>query len=119
MKATLGQVIIYVEDMKAQAAFYRDTLGLKVTWPENEANYENWVTFDTGACTLALHSGGKRRIGEDAAKFVFFVDDINAARAELMERGVEMGEVFVPIPGVQVANAHDPEGNEFSIESHG
>ena len=46
------------------------------------------------------------------------VDDILAAREELLNRGVELGEVRSAAPGVWVCDGEDPEGNKLSIESH-
>lgn len=115
----LMEVILFVQDMARQVAFYRDVLGLKVTYPAGLEDYtgQSWVTFDTGACTLALHDGGRGRIGEDAPKIVFRVEDIHAARAELLARGVSLGEVRAAAPGVWVCDGVDPEGNRFSLES--
>lgn len=114
----LGEAIIYVRDMAAQVAFYRDVLGLRMTYPTAVSEYacEQWVTFDTGECTLALHGGGQGRLGEDAPKLVFMVRDLDLARAQMLSRGVEMGEVRSPAPGVLVSDAADPEGNRFSLE---
>lgn len=116
----LMEVILYVQDMNAQVAFYRDKLGLRVSYPEGVTDFsrEMWVTLDTGMCTLALHGGGKRRLGEDAPKIVFRVADIEAARAELLKRGVSLGETRPAAPGVRVCDGVDPEGNKLSIESH-
>jgi catechol 2,3-dioxygenase-like lactoylglutathione lyase family enzyme len=117
----LMEVILYIEDMNAQVSFYRDVLGLQVAEPADSQDYEGvfWVTLATGACTLALHAGGKRRLGEDAPKIVFRVADVPGAREKLLRRGVPMGAVRSPAPGVQVCDGLDPEGNKFSIESHG
>ena len=116
----LMEVIIYVEDMNAQAVFYSHKLGFEITSPQGIDNYADqmWVTLDTGACTLALHGGGKRRFGADTPKIVFRVDDILAAREELIHRGVELGEVRFATTGIWVCDGEDPEGNKFSIESH-
>jgi catechol 2,3-dioxygenase-like lactoylglutathione lyase family enzyme len=115
----LMEVILYVQDMNVQVSFYRDVLGLKVTEPADSQDLEGvfWVTLATGACTLALHAGGKRRLSEDAPKIVFRVAGVPVARAELLKRGVPMGEVRSPAPGVLVCDGIDPEGNRFSIES--
>ncbi|QDG51781.1 hypothetical protein FIV42_13805 [Persicimonas caeni] len=115
----LSEIILYVEDMESQVAFYRDVLGLAVTYPAECDSYadQHWVTFDTGACSLALHGGGSQSQGKDAPKFVFDVDDIAEARQELLDHGVRVGEVRSPAPGVDVVDARDPEGNAFSIES--
>jgi hypothetical protein len=50
---------------------------------------------------------------------VFRVTDVPGARQGLLRRGVPMGEVRSPAPGVQVSDGVDPEGNRFSIESRG
>ena len=117
----LMEVILYVQDMGAQVSFYRDLLGLEVREPRGEAEWTgvHWVELDTGACTLALHAGGQRRLGDDAPKIVFRVSDVPGACQELVRRGVPMGEIRSPAPGVQVSDGVDPEGNKFSIESRG
>jgi catechol 2,3-dioxygenase-like lactoylglutathione lyase family enzyme len=96
------EVILYVEDMKAQVSFYHDKLGLKVKSPSNAEDFSEvfWVELESGPCTLALHAGGKRRLGDDAPKIVFNVEIRSAA------------------PGIWVCDGVDPEGNKFSIESH-
>ena len=76
-----------------------------------------WVTFETGACSLALHGGGKGRLGADTPKIVFQVQDIAATRQELISRGVKMGEIRTAAPGILVCDGEDPEGIPFSIES--
>lgn len=116
----LIEVILYVKDMGSQVAFYRDVMGLAVLYPTGLSEYdgEMWVTFNTGACTLALHGGGKGRLGADTPKIVFGVPDVEAARAQLHNKGVEMGEIRSAAPGVLVCDGVDPEGNIFSIESH-
>lgn len=117
----LMEVILYVENMGAQVSFYRDLLGLKVKEPQSECDWASvyWAELDTGSCTLALHAGGQRRLGEDAPKIVFRVSDVPAARQDLVRRGVPMGEVRSPASGVLVCDGSDPEGNRFSIESRG
>jgi catechol 2,3-dioxygenase-like lactoylglutathione lyase family enzyme len=117
----LGEVILYAQDMDAQVRFYRDVLGLRLTHPAGVSDFstEFWVTFDTGACTLALHGGGQKRLGEDSPKIVFFTADLPASRALLASRGLEISDIRSPAPGVTVCDARDPEGNPFSLESRG
>ncbi len=117
----LMEVIVHVQDMNPQVAFYRDTLGLKVSYPTNKEDYskESWVTLETGRCVLALHGGGRTRLSESPShRIVFRTQDIQAARNQLLRKGVQAGETRSPAPGVQVFDARDPEGNVFSIESH-
>ncbi|MDB4637268.1 hypothetical protein OAK47_00485 [Planctomycetaceae bacterium] len=77
------------------------------------------MVFKTGQCSLALHGGGEKRIGEDAPKFVFKVEEIEPTRQYLLDAGVEMSEIHSPAPGIKVCDTRDPEGNVFSIESVG
>lgn len=115
----LVEVILYVEDMAGMVAFYRDVLGLAVKHPTGVTNYgqEHWVTFETGGCTLALHSGGRARASGEGSEIVFLVDDILAAREELVARGAAMGEVVMAAPGLAVCGGRDPEGNRFAVEA--
>lgn len=119
MLGPLSEIILYVADMDAQVRFYRDVLGLRIVYPADLDDYsaEFWVELDAGACRLCLHGGGQGERGRDAPKFVFSVEDIEAAHRSLQERSVEVGEIRSPAPGVHVADCHDPEGNAFSIES--
>ena len=113
------EIIVYVRDMDAQVRFYKDVLELPLSYPLDLDSYQDqpWVTFDVGECVLALHSGGQGHVSLDAPKFVFQVADVGAARETLLGRGVVVGEVRVPSPGVYVSDGEDPEGNKFSIES--
>jgi catechol 2,3-dioxygenase-like lactoylglutathione lyase family enzyme len=117
---SIMEIILYVENMNRQVSFYSDKLGFKVVNPLDSDDYGNefWVELDTGTCSLALHAGGKGRFGADAPKFVFRVNDILAARQQLINQRVEMGEIRSAAPGVWVCDGADPEGNKFSIESH-
>ena len=114
----LLEIILYVDDMAGQVAFYRDKLGLTVSYPAEADDYsgEMWVTFATGGCTLALHGGGTPEAVPHASKIVFHVEDVEQARAELMAKGVELGAIIEAAPGVRLCNGTDPEGNPFSIE---
>jgi predicted enzyme related to lactoylglutathione lyase len=113
----LIEVILYVKDMTKMVQFYHHVLDLPLSSPTNsDHTEENWVTFESGNCLLALHSGGKGDIGPDAPKIVFRVQDIKSARFQLLESGVTASEIRSPAPGISVCDARDPEGNPFSIE---
>ena len=109
MLGDLSEVIVHVDDMERLTAFYRDVLELR---PDVVSEW--WTTFPTGGGTLALHGGG--RIGTHNVRFNFDVEDVDAVRAELSARGVEVTEIREPIEGVRVCDATDPEGNVFTLE---
>jgi catechol 2,3-dioxygenase-like lactoylglutathione lyase family enzyme len=102
----LAEVVVYTQDMARATAFYKDTLGLEPTFES-----DHWTTFDTGACTLALHAGS------EAPDPTFLVDDLDAARENLDAAGVDVTEIREPMPGLRVFDARDPDENRFSIES--
>ncbi len=114
----LIEVILYVQNMELMVQFYRDTMGLQVLYPKNVSTYanENWVTFWTGACTLALHSGGQLEKGKQLPQIVFGVQDIEHARSYLSQRHVNIGEIRLLSHGIMVCDGIDPEGNSFSLE---
>jgi CBS domain-containing protein/predicted enzyme related to lactoylglutathione lyase len=118
--AGLIEVILYVKDMGAMVTFYRDLLGIDVESPVESADYgqESWVLLETGVCSLALHSGEQRRLGEGTPMLVFGVVDVEQARAALVERGVVLEAVFDAAPGIKVCHGRDPEGNPFALEEH-
>jgi catechol 2,3-dioxygenase-like lactoylglutathione lyase family enzyme len=113
----LFEVIVYCVDIQAQVEFYRDTLGLKVAWPENLDDYskEHWVMFGTEGATLALHSGGVDTSGTPA-RFGFLVADVEASRQALLDAGVRCNDVREAAPGILVVDCWDPETNPFFIE---
>jgi catechol 2,3-dioxygenase-like lactoylglutathione lyase family enzyme len=111
---TLHEVILYVGDVDRALSFYTGVLGLEVA---DGAPEHGFVALDTGTCRLCLHAGGEGDVGEDAPKVVFQVEDVATARSYLRDRGVEMGEIRSPAPGVEVCDGRDPDGHRFSIES--
>lgn len=118
----IAEVILYVEDMARQVAFYRQTLGLPIQHPQGleDSSGERGVMFATPGGALCLHSGGQRRHGKDAPRVVFAVPDLEQARealAALAAVGVPLGEVRAPAPGIRVCEGQAPEGYRFSLEA--
>ncbi len=46
-------------------------------------------------------------------RLLLVVDDIEAARAELVERGIDVGEIFHALPGQAPQPGRDPEGRSY------
>ena len=93
-----------VDDLEPADAFYGGALGLA---RNPNTSGERWVEYETGNLTLALSRfGGAIAIG---------VDDVDAARAELEDAGVEFaGETFDS--GVcNGAPFTDPDGNSLLL----
>ena len=110
MKLAMRRVILFVKDVEGVAAFYEGKLGLKVIGREN-----GFVDLDAGAVRLALHSAGAANPGR--TKLCFYVDDVSAARAELVKRGVKMGKDPGGGAGLKLCDGKDAEGNAFQLSN--
>ncbi len=106
-------VSVPVRDMERSSAFYRDTLGLEQTgdgaWPEFRLG-ENVFLYLLDPTNIGQEFGGPH-----TAPIALRVPDVEAARAELTERGVVFhGETFDT--GVcHMAHFSDPDGNVFML----
>ena len=114
----LNRAMIFVTDLDRMTAFYREVLGLKVI---EETRLENYVEFDTGGSTFALHTiPGAARCESPSfqprertpIKLSFQVDDSASTRRNFEALGVMILER--PWGGW---DAVDPEGNVFGVYS--
>ena len=108
MQLRLSRIVLFTSNMDAMAAFYRDVLGLKLKSKE-----KGWLTFDAGACEIALH-GGKSKPGARPPKLGFDVKDVAAAREALVQRGARMGKVSSD-GTLMLCGGKDPDGNPFGL----
>ena len=108
----ITRVIFFAKDVPALARFYRDTLGLPIV---GDAEDQDWVECDAGACRLALHRGKPTASGP---KLVFGVRDVRAARKRLVGAGVTAGEV-ISAGKLQLCDFRDPAGNRFQLSNRG
>ena len=109
---------IYVDDLDAAVAFYRDVLGLPFL-----GKGEDWAHFDAGAgAMLELFSGGKAQASPKVAAqqsivLGLRVDDLDRAVETLEGRGVQ----FSPggqgeSGGERWAHFYDLEGNRLEVK---
>ena len=88
-------VSIPTRDLERAGAFYGDTLGLprSVYRPDR-----NFAEFETGTVTISVVNPERMGIGEfkaNANHLALQVDDVQAARAALEDRGVTfLGDIF-------------------------
>jgi predicted enzyme related to lactoylglutathione lyase len=110
MDLALKRIILFTPDMPRLTRFYRDVLGLRLKIDE-----PNYKEFDAGGCGIALHNGTSK-VGARSPKLSFTTEDIAAARAVLIARGAELGEVK---SGASLSRCEgkDPDGNPFQLSS--
>jgi len=111
--AKLDTVLVYVRDLKAMLAFYRDKLGMEVTF----ANERFASLRSKGGASLALHSGrGRGKNVKSHWLLEFAISDMDAVVAALRASGVDVSTPKKQSWG-RTATFMDPEGNVIGLES--
>jgi lactoylglutathione lyase len=117
---------LLVTDLPACARFYRDLLGFKTTFGDEDSVY---VEFDTGDVRLSLY--GRQMMAdiagdgdlpldpESQTRVLLFlaVDNVDAAYEDLKAKGVEfvVPPTDRPVWGLRTAHFRDPDGNLIEI----
>jgi catechol 2,3-dioxygenase-like lactoylglutathione lyase family enzyme len=126
---TLELIVVPVSDVDRAKTFYLERAGFKLDVDHRAGEDFRVVQFTPpgSACSIAL----MRNISAPGSLqgVHLLVPDIDAARAELLDRGVEVSEVFhygptgqVPGPDPQRANYNsflsfsDPDGNGWLVQ---
>jgi predicted enzyme related to lactoylglutathione lyase len=103
-----------VGDLDRAVAFYRDTLGFKLTFSSDELG---WAELQTAVPGLSIGLSLEEDVGgTGSASLNMAVGNAVEARARLEARGVTfVGETLV-IPGVvTLADFVDPDGNQLRL----
>ena len=115
----LSGAMLFVVDLEAMAAFYRDVIGFT---PIEATRLDDWVEFDTGTTRLALHAIPKQ-LGVTASptpretqscKLILEIENAERERDRLSGVGVTI--LDRPWGGWDFA---DPEGNVLGVREKG
>lgn len=117
--AALSYVMVFVSDMDCSVTFYRDVVGLTLSFAS-----PHWSEFSTGGTTLALHPAAPRSAATPekptagGAQIGIAVDDLDAFHQQMIDLGVHCAqppkdENF----GARIARYHDPDGLPFSVSA--
>jgi catechol 2,3-dioxygenase-like lactoylglutathione lyase family enzyme len=124
-------VVIPVSDVDRAKAFYTETLGwnLDVDHRAGESFRVVQLTPPGSACSITIGTGVSQVAPGTYQGLHLIVNDIEAARAELVERGLEISEPFHfgaegQTPGLHPERADygtylsfsDPDGNGWLIQ---
>jgi catechol 2,3-dioxygenase-like lactoylglutathione lyase family enzyme len=103
-------VFYYVSDLERAAVFYQNVLGLKLNSKDSVARFDvNGVLLELVPTNDAARYGGKGN-----ARLCLRVDNMNAARHDLMLLGVMSSEPVDEGPGL-LSSIHDLDGNEICL----
>ena len=120
MDMKLELVPIPVADVDRAKAFYTERLGFRVDVDVRPADGVRVVqlTPPGSACSIGMGTGLGAYDGEPGTvrALHLVVPDIEQARAELVDRGVEVGEVVDLGGGVRNAGFSDPDGNTLTLQ---
>jgi len=120
MKLKLELVPIPVSDVDRALAFYVDALGFTKDVDVQPADGVRvvQVTPEGSGCSIGFGTGLDVYRGEPGSVrgLHLVVEDLDATRAELVGRGVEVGEVHDFGGGVRGASFADPDGNTLELQ---
>ncbi len=97
-----------VRDLDAARAFYRDILGFRETFADQDGR---WCQLQRGDMAIALWEAQ----GDEGGVASITVDDLRAEAERLRAQGVEVG-VIVELHGqVRLVDVFDPDGNRIQL----
>jgi predicted enzyme related to lactoylglutathione lyase len=110
----LELVLLPVTDVDRAKAFYSEQVGFTVDVDHRAGDDFRVVqmTPPGSACSISIGKGITSAVPGSVQGLHLVVIDIEAARAELVERGVEVGEIFHFEAGQQ-APGPDPERRDY------
>jgi predicted enzyme related to lactoylglutathione lyase len=113
----LELVAVPVSDVDRAKAFYTEKVGFNADHDHRLSDEIRFVqlTPPGSACSIAIGMGIVGTPPGSAQGLQLVVSDINAARAELLERGVEVSGVE-EFPWGSFVFFSDPDGNGWSVQ---
>ena len=120
MQMKLELVPLPVSDVDRAIDFYADKLGFTkdVDVRPSEGVRVVQLRPEGSGCSVGFGTGLDVYAGEPGSVrgLHLVVEDINEARAELVRRGVDVGEIHDFGGGVRGASFSDPDGNTFELQ---
>ncbi|GAA1050377.1 VOC family protein [Arthrobacter russicus] len=121
MDWTLEVVVLPVSDLARSIEFYRDRVGFDLDHEtENEHMHVAQLTPRGSGCSIVIGNlPAQNEMAPGSMRGLqLVVADAQAARAELLERGVEASEltVFSPEDGGTFFGFADPDGNTWAVQ---
>jgi predicted enzyme related to lactoylglutathione lyase len=113
----LELVQVPVSDVGRAIAFYADNVGFVLDHDHTVSDELRFVqlTPPGSACSIAIGTGLTEMAPGSVQGLQLVVADAGEARAELLERGVEVGEVQ-EFPWGRFVFFGDPDGNGWSVQ---
>jgi catechol 2,3-dioxygenase-like lactoylglutathione lyase family enzyme len=109
-------VTVPVKDVDRAKAFYVEKAGFHEDYDHTVTDELRFVqlTPPGSACSIALGTGLTEK-PPGSAQIQIVVPDVHTARSELIERGLEVGEVQ-DFPWGSFVFFSDPDGNDWAVQ---
>jgi catechol 2,3-dioxygenase-like lactoylglutathione lyase family enzyme len=113
----LELVNVPVSDVDRAKAFYTEKVGFNADHDHQVSDELRFVqlTPPGSACSISMGTGLGDTPPGSVQGLQLVVSDVNAARAELLERGVDVSEVQV-FPWGSFVFFSDPDGNGWAVQ---
>ena len=113
----LELVTVPVSDVDRAKAFYTDQVGFTADHDHRVSDELRFVqlTPPGSACSIAIGTGLSTAASGSAPNLQLVVGDIDAARSELVQRGVQVSDVQ-DFPWGRFVFFSDPDGNRWSVQ---
>jgi predicted enzyme related to lactoylglutathione lyase len=120
MRLKLELIPLPVSDVDRAIAFYEGKLGFTKDVDVRPAEGIRVVqlTPEGSGCSVGFGTGLDAYAGEPGSirGLHLVVEDLDAVRADLLRRGVDVGEIHDFGGGVRGASFSDPDGNTFELQ---
>ena len=113
----LELVILPVTDVDRAKAFYVDTIGFHADHDQRVNDRLRFVqlTPPGSACSIAFGEGLTDAPAGSVKGLQMVVSDAHAARQELLDRGLDVGDVDMQ-PWGSFIHFSDPDGNRWAVQ---
>jgi len=115
MITNIKYVCIYVSDFERSLSFYRDGLGLAVTYQE-----DGFAQFNTEGAILTIEKGGEKSenpkdLKRNGILVQFEVEDLERTVGVLKSKNVKFTQEITDMEFGQVAMIIDPDGHQLQL----
>jgi len=110
----ISAITLRVENMRASVRFYRDVLGLEITYGGEETYFSSLRTEGGKNPILNLEQG---KPATEWGRLIFYVVDVDASWTYLKGRGFDPERPRDASWGERYFHMPDPDGHELSFAS--
>lgn len=104
-----------VSNLDASVSFYAEKLGFQL---DEKYRTSNWAQLNIPESDVAIGLDASHGTHLGGCVPTFLVDNIETARQNLIDKGVEVGPIEEPGDGVRLAKFKDPDGNELMLRQN-